>query len=146
MREFETGYLVLVRKQVKSSIKYGIPQKLLFKKGTIQSPRKGYTKLILASVFVFLWGYRKDQKKSEGISGQDGKYTIYHGATQECRWGGHQFVNMAGPLANNISGKWLGVIRRGYYQVASEDIRWEYETVSDVWPYIEFDSESSDYG
>ena len=55
MREFYTVYLVVVRKQVKSSIKERIAQKLVLKtKGTIQSPREGYTKLILASVFAFL--------------------------------------------------------------------------------------------
>ena len=31
MREFDTGYLVILRKQVKSSRKYGIDQKLVFK-------------------------------------------------------------------------------------------------------------------
>ena len=31
MREFYTGDLVVLRKQVKSSIKYGISQKLVFK-------------------------------------------------------------------------------------------------------------------
>ena len=55
MRKFETGDLLVVRKQVKSIIKYGIAHKLLFKKkGTIQSPREGYTKIILDSVFAFL--------------------------------------------------------------------------------------------
>ena len=48
MREFDTGDLVVVRKQVKSSRKNGIYQKLVFKnKGTIQSPREGYTEIIL---------------------------------------------------------------------------------------------------
>ena len=31
MREFDTGYLVIVRKQVKSSRKVGIAQKVVFK-------------------------------------------------------------------------------------------------------------------
>ena len=43
-------------------------------------------------------------------------------------------------------GKWLGVIRRGTYHAVSEDIRWSYEPVSDFWPDIEPDSESSDGG
>ena len=53
MREFDIRDLVLLRKQVKSIRKYGIPQKLIKKKGTIQSPREGYTELILASAFDF---------------------------------------------------------------------------------------------
>ena len=39
MREFDIGELVEVRKQVKSIRKYGIDQKLVFKKGNIHSPR-----------------------------------------------------------------------------------------------------------
>ena len=41
VREFDTGYLVVVSKQVKSIRKDGIYQKLVFFKGTIQSPREG---------------------------------------------------------------------------------------------------------
>ena len=40
--------------------------------------------------------------------------------------------------------KWLGVTRRGTYQAASEDSRWVYEPVSDLWPYIDPASNSSD--
>ena len=54
-----------------------------------------------------------------------------------------RFTTMAGPLANNPLGKGLGVIRRGTYQAASEDITWEYERVSDLWPDIDPDSDSS---
>ena len=36
------------------------------------------------------------------------------------------------------------MIRKGTYQAASEDSRWEYEPVSDLWPDIEPDSDSSD--
>ena len=57
-----------------------------------------------------------------------------------------RFSSMAGPLANNPLGKWLGVIRRGTYQSAPEDSRWEYEPVSDLWPDIEPDSNSRDDG
>ena len=42
------------------------------------------------------------------------------------------FSIMSGSLRNNPLVKWLGVIRRGTYQVASEDIRWEYDPVSDL--------------
>ena len=36
------------------------------------------------------------------------------------------------------------VIRRGFYKAAYEDIRWSYEPVSDLWPYIDTASNSSD--
>ena len=48
-----------------------------------------------------------------------------------------RFSTIAGPLANNPLSKWLGVIIRGIYQAASEDSRWAYELVSDLWPYID---------
>ena len=38
------------------------------------------------------------------------------------------------------------MIRRGTYQSASEDSRWEHEPVSDLWPDIEPDSDSSNEG
>ena len=57
-----------------------------------------------------------------------------------------RFDNMEGPLTNNPLLKWLGVVRRGTYQAASEDISWAYEPVSDLWPYIDPDSDSSDDG
>ena len=34
------------------------------------------------------------------------------------------FYTMTGPLVENPLEKWLGAIRIGTYQVASEDIRW----------------------
>ena len=39
--------------------------------------------------------------------------------------------------------KWLGVIRRGTFQTASQDSRWACEKVSDLWPDIEPYSDSS---
>ena len=54
------------------------------------------------------------------------------------------FYTMVGPLVNNTLEKWLGLIRRGSYQAASEDIRRSYEPVSDLWPYIDTDSDYSD--
>ena len=56
------------------------------------------------------------------------------------------FYTMAGPLANNPLEKWLGVIRRGTYQAASEDSRWAYEPLSDIWPDIYPASDSSNDG
>ena len=47
---------------------------------------------------------------------------------------------------NNPLGKWIGVIKRGAYQADSEDIRWSYEPVYDLWSDINHDSEYSDDG
>ena len=57
-----------------------------------------------------------------------------------------RFSIMAGPLEKNLLVKWLGVIRRGIYQAASKDIRCAYEPVSDLWPDIKPDNDSSNYG
>ena len=38
------------------------------------------------------------------------------------------------------------MIRRGSYQAASEDSRWAYEPVYNLWPDIDTDSESIDVG
>ena len=46
------------------------------------------------------------------------------------------FSTMEGLLTNNTLGKCLGLIRRGTYQTESEDIRWAYEPVYDLWPDI----------
>ena len=56
------------------------------------------------------------------------------------------FSTMLGTLVKNHLGKWLGVIIRGTCQSASEDIRWAYELVSDLCPYIEPNSDSIDDG
>ena len=56
------------------------------------------------------------------------------------------FATTEEPLANNLLVKCPEVIIRGTYQEASEDSRWEYEPVYDLWQDIEPDSESSDGG
>ena len=37
--------------------------------------------------------------------------------------------------------KWIGVIRRGTYQAASDNSRWKYEPLFDLWKYIDPDSD-----
>ena len=54
-----------------------------------------------------------------------------------------RFTTMKGPLANNPLVKWLGSVRRGTYQASYEDIRWSYKPVSDLWPDMDPDSDSS---
>ena len=56
------------------------------------------------------------------------------------------FTTMSVPLENNILEKWLGVIRRESYQEVSEDIRWAYGPVYDLWTDIEPDNDSIDDG
>ena len=46
-------------------------------------------------------------------------------------------------IRENPLGKWIGVIIIGTDQSAYDDIRWAYEPVSDLWPDIETDSDSS---
>ena len=74
-------------------------------KGTINIYIEGYTKLILASAFDFLWGYRKAWKKSEGIGVQDVKDTIHHGATQACLCGWHQVFHNGRTIGKQSFGK-----------------------------------------
>ena len=57
----------------------------------------------------------------------------------------NRFSIMAVPLMNNHLGKCLGFIRRATYQATSEDCRWDFKPVSDLWPYIDPDSYSSYY-
>ena len=47
-----------------------------------------------------------------------------------------RFSTISGQLAKNMLVEWLGVIRRGTYQAASEDSRWEYEPVYNLWTDI----------
>ena len=56
------------------------------------------------------------------------------------------FSIVAGLLANNPLEKFLGMVRRENYQAASEDRRWAYEPVSDLWSEIYPRSDSSYYG
>ena len=56
------------------------------------------------------------------------------------------FSTMVGALVNTRLDKWLGVIRIGTYQAVSEDIRWAYEPVSDLWIDIDTVTYSSDDG
>ena len=51
------------------------------------------------------------------------------------------FSTMEGPLVTNPLEKYLGVTRRGTYQVGVKYIRWEYEQVSDLWTYVDIFSD-----
>ena len=54
VREFVTGYIVLLSKQLKSIRKDGVSHKLVFFKRDLHNNGKDYTKLVLASEFDFL--------------------------------------------------------------------------------------------
>ena len=47
-----------------------------------------------------------------------------------------RFATMPRPLVNNPLGKWLALIIIGTYQEASEDSRWAFKLLSDLWSYI----------
>ena len=57
-------------------------------------------------------------------------------------WADTIFSTMSGPLAKNPLRKWIGVIIRGNYKEASEDIRWEYEKFPYLRPDVELGSDS----
>ena len=54
------------------------------------------------------------------------------------------FVTTEGPLVKNPMETWLVVIIIGTYQSVSEDSRWQYDQVSDLWLDVELVSDSSD--
>ena len=54
-----------------------------------------------------------------------------------------RFSTMTRPLTNNPLEKCFRVIRRGTHHAEPEDIKWLYEPVSDLWPEIEPDRDSS---
>ena len=56
-----------------------------------------------------------------------------------------RFSTISGPLVEQSSEKWPGVIRRGKYQQPAGVLRWAYETVSDLWLDIHPGSESIVY-
>ena len=72
----------------------------------------------------------------------NGKDTIHHGTQQACILGRHHICHHVRTISKKSSGKCLGVIIKRSYQAASEDSRWVYEAVSDLWLDIE---PASDY-
>ena len=144
MREFDTGYLVVLRKRVKSSRKYGISRKLLFKtKGPYIVLDKSTPSSYWLQSLPFWGGIgRPGRKLKESAASLENipSTVVLHNHVDGAET---IFVTMVGPLANNPLVKWLGVIRRWTYQAVSEDRRWAYDPVSDLWPDIYPDSDSS---
>ena len=56
------------------------------------------------------------------------------------------FTTISGKLVNNPLVKCPGGFRRWAYQVAFQDIRWEYESVSDLCSDVDTSSNSRDSG
>ena len=105
MREFDTGDLVVVRKQVKSIIKYVTAKKLLLRtKGPYRFLDKATPSSYWIQRFPFL-GSRNAWKKSEGICGQDGKYTTYHGDKKACIWVRHYILHQCSTIDEQSVGK-----------------------------------------
>ena len=147
MREFDTGDLVVVRKKVKSSRKYGIAQKLVFK---TKIPYRVLEKVTMSSYWVqslpFCEGLGRPRRKVKESAARMEKIPSTMALHKHVDGADTRFYTMVGPSANNSLGKWLGVIRRGTSQAESEDGRWAYEPVSDLCPDIEPDSESINDG
>ena len=147
MREFYTGDLFIVRKKVKSSIKGGIFHKLLFK---IKGPYRVLEKDTLGSYwlqhFPFFEVLGRPRKKVKDSASRMEKIPSTMVLHKHVGGEDNRFSTMSGPLVNNPLVKFIRGIIRGTYQETSEDIRWAYEPVSNFWPDIEPDSESSDDG
>ena len=143
MRELGTGYLMVVRKQVNSSIKDGVDQKSVFKtKVPYIVLEKAKPNSYQFKRLHFCEGLgRPGIKVKESASSMEmiPSTMMLH---KHIDGVGTRFATMAGPLVKNILLKWLGVIRRGTYQAASEDSRWAYEPLSDLWPDIDPDGDS----
>ena len=138
---------MLVSKQAKSSIKDGIAQKLVSKtKGPYivlekDTPISYWIQYLSLCEGIGRPG-RKVKKSAARMENTPSTVVLHKYLDRSDT----RFSTIKGPLLNNLLGKWLGVIRRGTYQAAYEDSRWAYEPVSGLWPYIDPDSDSSDYG
>ena len=147
MREFDTGYLVIVRKQVTSIRKYGVAQKLVLKtKGPYRVLNKGTPILYWIQCFTFCEGLGRPRRKVKESAARMKKIPSTMVLQKHVDGADTRFSTKAGPLTNNPLVKWLGLIRRCSYQEASEDSRWAYEPLSDLWTEIEPDSDSNDDG
>ena len=135
MREFDTGYIVVVRKQAKLSRRYGISQKLLFKtKGPYRVLEKDTPSSYWLQHLPFCEGLgslrRKVKEYAKSMENIPSTMVLHkHVDGTETR-----FATMAGTLANNPLGKCLGVTRRGTHQSAYKDSRWAYEPGSNLCP------------
>ena len=118
MREFDTGDLLLVRKQLKSSIKSGIAQKLVSKiKGTYRVLEKAIPISYWIQCLPLYWGIGSPGRKLKESADSMGKIQFTMVIHKHVDRVDTRFSTMSGPLVNNPLGKWLGVIRIGTYQV-----------------------------
>ena len=147
MREFYTGEIVVVRKQAKSIIKYGVDHILVFKtKDTyrVLEMAKPSSYWIQCLPFCEVIGRTRIKVKIPAASMENIPSTmVIHKNVDRVD---NRFSTMEGPLVKNTMGKWLGVIIIGSYRGESEDSRWAYEPVSYLWSDIEPYSESSANG
>ena len=106
MMEFDTGDLVLVRKQVKSSRKYGIAQKLVFK---TKVPYRVLEKVTLSSYWLkslhFCEGLGRPRRKVKESAARMEKITSTMALHKHVYGSDNRFSTMVEPLANNSLGK-----------------------------------------
>ena len=147
MRELDTGDLVVVRKHIRSSRTYGVVNKLVFKtKRPCRFLEKSTSSSYCLKRFPFCEGLgtpgRKVKESASRMETIPPTMVLHkHVDGEDTR-----FTTISRPLVSNTPVKWIGVIRGGTYQASSENIRWVYEPVSNLWPDIEPDSYSIDYG
>ena len=138
---------MVVRKQVKSIKKYGIAHKLVFKtKGTYMVLKKATPISYWLQILPIVEGLVRPGRKMKESSARMEKIPSSMMPHKHVDGADTRFSTMTGILTKTYLGGWLGLIIIGTYQAASEDSRWEYEPVSCLWPYIEPDIESCDYG
>ena len=132
MREFYTVDLVIVRNQVKSTRKYRLAQKLLFKtKRPYQVLEKATPNSYWLQSLPFCQGLGRPGIKLKYSAARMEKIPSNMVIHNHIDGADTIFSTITVPLANNPLVKWIGVIRRRTYQASYEDSRRAYEPVSD---------------
>ena len=113
MREFDTGDFVLVREKVKSSRKYGISQKLLFK---TKGPYRVLEKATPSSYWIHslpfcegLWRPGRKMKTSAARMEKIPSTMVLHKHVDGAET---RFNTMSGPLANNLFEKMAWIYQK----------------------------------
>ena len=112
---------MVVRKQVKSSRKYGGAHKLLLKtKGPYRVLEKATPSSYCLLHLNFCEGLGRTRRKVKESAASMEKIPSTMVIHKHVDGSDTIFFTMAGPLAKNPLEKWPGVIRRGTYQAASK--------------------------
>jgi hypothetical protein len=133
-RSFDTGDLVIVRKQVQSNASKGISAKLLFK---TRGPYRVIEKITPSSYKIqrlpFCRGLgRPGRFCKENVARMEKipSTLILH---RRVDGADTRFSQLHGEFADTPLSKWLGVLRPGAYQQAPSDSTWAYESLASMW-------------